>query len=626
MNSKGAWRKRFWCVIFVSCFLVTVGLAQVLPPGIPRAETLIVDSIHGRLVDPTQANMWVPGTQIGSGLNNLVMDNLWYVDHGTGEFINALAADTPKYSDDFDALTIPLREGIYWSDGVEFTADDVAFTINYLKKHAGLMWSSDFRTWVESAEAVDRYTVHIKLTRPNPRFHFILTCDIWSGCTIMPKHIFEDVDDPMTFKFWPPVALGAYVHHSHDPRGDWILFERRDDWERTSLGMVKGKPAPRYVMFDAPGPEERKIIAQTRHEMDWIFDVTAEGWYLLMDMNPYTGSWFEDFPWAYFHDPTARGLWYNVTREPYDNKWVRWALTLSVDMYDVMLTAYDGIQILVPTAAGMGMAHFELYHKGMLDWLKDFELLPGYKPFDAELPYRLADYAVEQGYTVDLDPVDVWGPGWWRYDPAKAEELLKNEGFTRRNGNWYLPDGSRWSITLTTPDYEVDATRLGFAAADQWRKFGIEVRVNVLASAPFSDSLAYGNFDVGTFWSSDAQGGIIPDTWFTHRYWHKDNIVPVGEYGVLNAVRWENELVSNLLDKMAAMSPDDPELIELGKEMFKEIVREMPIAPTVDCKKFSPYDTYYWEGFPNALDPYWSPLFWCGGFNWILPHLTPTGR
>jgi len=76
---------------------------------------------------------------------------------------------------------------------------------------------------------------------------------------------------------------------------------------------------------------------------------------------------------------------------------------------------------------------------------------------------------------------------------------------------------------------------------------------------------------------------------------------------------------------MAALHPDDPKLVELAKEVLKELIREMPLVPAVDCKKFSPYDTYYWTGFPNADNPYWSPLFWCGGFKWITPHLKPRG-
>ncbi|RLI41316.1 ABC transporter substrate-binding protein [Candidatus Bathyarchaeota archaeon] len=614
-------------IVMLLIGLVIEASNQVLPHGIPREETLIIDSIHGRLVDPTQGNMWVPGTQIGSGLNNLVMDNLWYVDHGTGEVINALAASEPEYSPDFKSLIIKLRKGIYWSDGVEFTAEDVAFTLEYIKAHEGLHWHADFKEWVQDATAIDRYTVEIKLTKPNPRFHYILNCDIWWGATIMPKHIFENVEDPVKFRFWPPVSLGPYVYKDHDPAGYWILYERREDWDRTSVGIIAGKPRPKYIMFVAYGPEEKRIAAQARHEIDWIFDVTTEGWDYLRKACPTTGSWFKDFPWAFFWDPTARGIWFNCAKSPFDKREVRWALILSIDMYQVMITAYDGIQILVPTHAGMGPAQFNLYQKGMLPWLKEFAFADGYKPFDPDLPERLREYAILKGYiapTDPRDPVSVWGPGWWRHDPEKAAELLKAQGFTKRHGKWYLPDGTPWKITITTPTYEVDATRLAFAVAEQWREFGIQVKVDVLESTPFWDALNYGRFDVGTYWSSMAQGGIVKDLWYKHVWYHKKHLTPIGKYTYYNSVRWKNEKASALLDDMAGLHPSDPKLVELAYEVLKELIREMPLAPAVDCKKFSPYDTYYWTGFPNADNYYWDPLFWCGGFKWITPHLKPT--
>lgn len=39
-----------------------------------------------------------------------------------GVWDNALAAEPPIYNDDFTQMT-KLREGIYWSDGVEFSDD-----------------------------------------------------------------------------------------------------------------------------------------------------------------------------------------------------------------------------------------------------------------------------------------------------------------------------------------------------------------------------------------------------------------------------------------------------------------------------------------------------------------------
>ncbi len=605
--------------------LTNIVPSQALPAGIPRRETLIVDSIHGRLPAPTQTNPWRPGDMIGSGVHNLVVDTLWYIDHGTGQFINTLASALPTYTKDFKSLTISLRKGIYWNDGKEFTADDVVFTLKYLADRPGLHWSAECKEWIKEVKKVDKYKVQIILNKPNPRFHFLLTCDIWWGLYIMPKHVFEKVEDPLKFDFFPPVGTGPYKYKSHDPEGYWVLFERREDWQRSPVGIIRGRPAPRYILFVHYGPEEKRIAAQIRHELDWIFDTTTEGWYTLMKGSPTSRSWFKDFPWAFFHDPTARGIYFNNAKSPYDKREVRWALTLAINMYDVMITAYDAIQILMATHGGPGVAHFNLYHKGMLDWLKEFSFPDGYKPFDATLPYKLADYARGKGFKVTKEPIDIWGVGWWKYDPDKATKMLTGLGFRKVAGKWYLPDGKPWVITIKTPTYEIDATRLGFAVADQWREFGIDVKVETLEAGPFWSDYNIGNFEVGTYWGA-GQAGIMEDLWHTHRWWHKENVQPVGEVALSNQVRFKNDKISELLDKLGGMSPREKRAIDIAKEVLKELIREMPIIPAVDCKKFSPYDTYYWTNFPSGDNPYWSCLFWCGGFKWITPRLKSTGK
>jgi len=74
----------------------------------------------------------------------------------------------------------------------------------------------------------------------------------------MPKHVFEKVEDPLKFRFDPPVSLGPYVLKDYDKAGYWWFFERREDWQRTSVGMVYGKPKPKYVLFIWYGTDEKK--------------------------------------------------------------------------------------------------------------------------------------------------------------------------------------------------------------------------------------------------------------------------------------------------------------------------------------------------------------------------------
>jgi peptide/nickel transport system substrate-binding protein len=62
-------------------------------------------------------NMFVPGGPPSPTRQGLVMDTLWYIDQNSGEWINSLAADRPTYTPDYLQMTVPLRQGVMWSDG-----------------------------------------------------------------------------------------------------------------------------------------------------------------------------------------------------------------------------------------------------------------------------------------------------------------------------------------------------------------------------------------------------------------------------------------------------------------------------------------------------------------------------
>ena len=100
--------------------------AKDVAPGVPRKETLILENPTGRVVPADDFNRWRPGMQAAStGLQQLGLDALWYIDPDAGidgVWDNALAEEKPIYNKDFTQMTVKLRKGIYWSDGVEFTA------------------------------------------------------------------------------------------------------------------------------------------------------------------------------------------------------------------------------------------------------------------------------------------------------------------------------------------------------------------------------------------------------------------------------------------------------------------------------------------------------------------------
>ncbi|NLM41942.1 MAG: ABC transporter substrate-binding protein, partial [Firmicutes bacterium] len=133
----------------------------------PRHETLIADILTGKVGNPGNFNFWATWVGNDKGLQQLVIDPLWMADYVTGEMINVLAKENPIYNEDFTTMTVKLREGIYWNDGVPFTADDVIYTVELSMATPGFGYHTQFNQAIERVYKTDDYTVVFELKQPN---------------------------------------------------------------------------------------------------------------------------------------------------------------------------------------------------------------------------------------------------------------------------------------------------------------------------------------------------------------------------------------------------------------------------------------------------------------------------
>lgn len=603
-----------------------------LPVQLPRNELFVADQIF-RYSVTDNFNLWVAGPH-NPHRHAYMYETLWYREQETGERLFGVAISDPMYNDDYTQMNVDLRDNIYWSDGVQFTADDLVYTVEMLMGNSGLNssgWSASLTQFVSSVEKTGDFSVQFNLNQPNPRFHSLFETR-WNGVYMMPKHVFEGVEDPVTFTFNPPVSLGAYVVTETDPNGYWELYTRRDDWERTPAGIIVGKPGPKYVLTIFYGDSAKKAIAMSRGELDVFFDVDYEAFQTVLETTPTARSWYTDFPWAYPNEIDVRHLAFNVESDPiYGIKDVRWALALALDIVELQTEYIGGVAKVtyapIPPTANLAA----MYLDSMEEWAQNLEIEvePGemYKPYDPTVPDRIAAWAEEQGYTVPGTPSEVFGTGWWNFDPEVAERLLLKHGFSRdSSGNWLKPDGTPWRIDLQSPPDENDAFRMATAAADMWSDFGIEVNLLGLERSVFDQNHVTGTgYQISTPWYSFvlADG----DSWPQTRTRHPDLYMPIGEdyraKGGSNHERVNDPRVGEFIDAMVPLEPGSPENQEVVQEFLQYWAEQMYTITAISFKKFVTWDERYWTGFPTAEQPDYMPLYWFHGGKFAIQSLEP---
>ena len=137
----------------------------------------------------------------GYAVVQYIFDTLvWKDDTG---FINYLT-ESYSVSDDNKTYTFKLRPDVTFNDGEPFTAEDVKFTFDYMTEHP-YSWVSTAS--IKETRVVDDLTVEVELNDVYVAF----IADVASNLPILPKHVYENIDDPTTCLLYTSLCRALQV-------------------------------------------------------------------------------------------------------------------------------------------------------------------------------------------------------------------------------------------------------------------------------------------------------------------------------------------------------------------------------------------------------------------------------
>ncbi len=547
----------------------------------PREETLILDNPY-RLEGGDNWNPLVPGNAAGTwGLSTIGQDPLVLLSYGTGEIENWMAESfTPN--DDFSVWTLKLRDGITWNDGVPFTIDDVIYSVELQMNTEPLGAHFTYLEWIDHVEKVDDSTMEFHLKKPNVRFILERYADNQCGWDwVVPKHIWEKVEDPLTFKNFDleaglPLGTGPYILHKVTTNE--AIWVRNDNWWAAKIGLKK-LPAPKKVIYSFAGTEEVRIATGIDNGFDGLQDITLSSFQALIAGNPNWEPFQEDLPYVW-PDPCARSLSLNCAIEPWNDKDMRWVLNYVMDRQQIIDFAYEGTSVMGP------------------------------------YPWPL--YPSMQKYT-DLVPQETLDK-FLKPNPAEAERILTEKGYTK-NGEYWEKDGKQLSLEIQVHEAFSELERIADVYVEQLQRFGINASKVKLTGQTWGDDFAFGNYEAQSGWQTC---GSIMEPWNTLRTMAGE-AAPIGERpeGTQNSYRWHNERFTELVEEIGLLGWDDPKLLELTKEALEIYYEELPVIPTAQSKKLIPFNTTYWTNWPTIDNYYQRPSLWCPSFIGVITEIEP---
>ena len=248
-------------------------------------------------------------------------------------YMNTLknAAQTPMlatkdvWSPDYKTLTFTVRKGVKWSDGKPFSAADVAFTFNLLKKYPGLdinaIWSSGLQSVTQSGS--DQVVFQFQ-SAAQPYLYYIA-----DQTPIVAQHIWSGISNPVNYNDAKPVGTGPYKIASCTPQN--IQYTANASYWQPGKPAVKTVNYPAYT-DNSPANQD---LASGKAQWGGQFIPSIDKYYVARDKanNHY---WFP---------PTASvSLAFNLKHSVTSNVAIRQAIAYAVDRNTVSKVGEDGYE------------------------------------------------------------------------------------------------------------------------------------------------------------------------------------------------------------------------------------------------------------------------------------------
>ncbi|MFD1675582.1 ABC transporter substrate-binding protein [Alicyclobacillus fodiniaquatilis] len=342
-----------------------------------------------------------------------VYESMFYVDVVNNKTWSLLGTKY-AWSKGSTVLTVQLRHGVKWSDGTPFTAKDVAYTFNIIKKYPAADQNGVWNI-LKSVQVVNPYTVQFTLKKPDvPDATHILEQPI------VPQHIWSKVQGDVTKSLnSDPVGTGPYVLSQFSPQA--VFFKANPNY-------WGGKPAVNEIKIPVFSTNEVGIMAIEDGQVDWGGTPIPGIQKQFISKDPAHNH--------YWYPTTSNVLLYTNLSDPaLQNLAVRQAVSAAINREQLYTLAENGFE---PVATPTGLLSSQLSFQ------------------DPSLPKS------EKTFT---------------FSPSQAEKDLTAAGYQKDSSGYFAKDGKELNFTITTVAGWTDYDQIASMIAQNLKTVGIKATV-----------------------------------------------------------------------------------------------------------------------------------------------------
>lgn len=548
----------------ITLLLLTLQISAFV--GLIGSKSFAANMIKiGLLEEPRTLNVWLASDTWSLKVLGQIYHPLYMREPKNLRLLPWLALEDPVYDAASLSYTIKLRPA-KWSDGSEFTSEDVAFTGNVIREFKIPRHYSKWK-FIRKIENPDKRTVRFFLDKPRAIFLTrTLTTPIvqkkeWMEVVKRARRAESPLTRLLNHRVERPVGTGPFLL-THWKQGAFLLLARNEHFfgQGKRIGGYLLGPYIDGMLLKIFGTSDAAVLALKKGSVDMFWWGIQPGYLQDLQRRKDIRVFSSERSALYY-------LGFNLRREPFGDVNFRRAVATLIDKDFILRRILQGYGIKMDSIVPPGNAFWHISE------------VPRYgEGLDREERIRKAyEILSGAGYT-------------WKVSPVNAEgRVVKGQGIT-------LPDGrpmERFTILTPPSDYDPHRAMAGTMIQEWLRTMGIPASSRPMAFGSLIRQVkARHQFDL--FVLGYARLSLDPD--YLRNFFHSSNDRPKG----WNMSGYKNFEFDRIADESSS-TMDMERRRALIQEMQRIIMNDLPYIPLYNPKLVEAVRSDKFQGWVQML-------------------------